>query len=327
MGRYQTRPLLVAKDITTTGWQIACCTAEFRLCQPGRLRPQGVITAYYRGASSVTAIIAINGHCQAWPAAAHPHTRHPRDARPWILDPIKPLADAPSPQTHLSAARTRWPTEKSMHIVLYYAPITCALAPYITLTEANARFDVRTLNLRKDQQHSPEYLKLNPKHKVPLLIVDGRTLTESAAIQTWIARTFPQAKLLPADPWQELKALSLMSWCSSGIHPFLARINSPPKVCDVPNASDSVRRLAEAQLIENFTIADDLLAGREFFFDQFTAPDAHFFWCMRRAKQFEINFSSFKNCTAHFDRMTARPSVQKLLAFEKSVLDDFAKAA
>src|SRR5215469_9287433 len=43
LGRYQTRPVLVAKDTTTTGWQIACCTAEFRLCQPGRLRPQGVI--------------------------------------------------------------------------------------------------------------------------------------------------------------------------------------------------------------------------------------------------------------------------------------------
>ena len=48
-----------------------------------------------------------------------------------------------------------------MHVVLYYAPITCALAPYITLTEAGAKFEVRSLNLRKDQQHSPEYLKLN----------------------------------------------------------------------------------------------------------------------------------------------------------------------
>jgi len=214
-----------------------------------------------------------------------------------------------------------------MHIVLYYAPITCALAPYITLTEAGAAFEVRTLNLRRNQQHSPEYLKLNPKHKVPLLIVDGRALTESAAIQTWISRTFPQAKLLPSDPWQELKALSLMSWCSSGIHPFLARINSPAKVSDAPNAADSVRRLAETQLLENFQIADDLLAGREFFFDHFTAPDAHFFWCMRRAKQFDIDLSSFVHCTAHFARMSARPSVQKLLTFEKSVLDEFAKAA
>ena len=113
-----------------------------------------------------------------------------------------------------------------MEIALYYAPITCALAPYITLTEAGAKFEVRPLNFKKGEHNSPEYLKINPKHKVPLLVVDGKILTESVAIQSWIARTFPQAKLLPADPWQELQAVSLMSWCSGGIHPFLARINS-----------------------------------------------------------------------------------------------------
>ena len=214
-----------------------------------------------------------------------------------------------------------------MDIVLYYAPITCALAPYVTLTEANAKFEVRPLNFRKGQHNSPEYLKLNPKHKVPLLVVDGQVLTESTAIQLWIARTFPQAKLMPADPWQELKAIALHSWCSGGIHPFLARINSPPRVCDVPGADESVRRLATANLMELFKIADDQLKGREFFFDHFTAPDAHFFWCFRRATQFELDLSGFKNCMAHFDRMKQRPSVQKLLAFEKSVQEEFAKAA
>jgi len=214
-----------------------------------------------------------------------------------------------------------------MNIVLYYAPITCALAPYITLTEANAKFEVRPLNLRRNQQNSPEYLKLNPKHKVPLLVVDGKVLGESTAIQLWIARTFPQARLMPSDPWDELKAIGIHSWCSGGIHPFLARLNSPPRVCDVPGAEDSVKKLATANLMENFKIADDMLAGREFFFDHFTAPDAHFFWCQRRARQFEVNLSGFKHCTAHFERMMKRPSVQKLLAFEKSVQEDFAKAA
>ena len=89
-----------------------------------------------------------------------------------------------------------------MEISLYYAPITCALAPDITSREAGAKFEVRPLNFRKGQHTSAEYLKINPKHKVPLLIVDGRVLSESVAIQTWIARTFPQAKSLPADPWQ-----------------------------------------------------------------------------------------------------------------------------
>ncbi len=214
-----------------------------------------------------------------------------------------------------------------MDIVLYYAPITCALAPYITLTEAGASFEVRPLNFGAGQHTSPEYLKINPKHKVPLLIVDGRSLSENVAIQSWIARTFPHAKVLPTDPWQELQAISLLSWCSGGIHPFLTRINSPLRVCDVPGTEDSVKKLAAASLMELFKIADDMLAGRQFFFEHFTAPDAHFFWCQRRARQFGLDLSGLTHCTAHFERMTQRPSVQKLLAFEKSVQDQFAKAA
>ena len=214
-----------------------------------------------------------------------------------------------------------------MNLVLYYAPVTCALAPYVTLTEAQAEFEVRPVNMGKRQHMSPDYLKLNPKHKVPVLAVDGQILTESIAIQTWIARKYPAARLLPADPWQELKAIAVMSWCSSGIHPFLARINSPARVCDAPGAEDSVKRLAQEQLFENFAVAEDMLAGREHFFDHFTAADAHFFWCFRRATQFKLDMSSFKNGMAHFERMQTRASVQKVLDYEKSVQAEFAKAA
>ena len=214
-----------------------------------------------------------------------------------------------------------------MQIVLYYSPIACSLVPYVTLTEAGANFEVRTINLRKGEQSSPDYLKLNPKHKVPVLMVDGQTLTENVAIQIWIARNYPQAKLLPLDPWQELHAVSIMSWCASGIHPFLARINAPTRVCDVPGSDESVRKLAAAQLYESYQIANDLLAGREFFFDHFTASDAHFFWCFRRGTQFELDLSKYKNCQAHFERLQKRPSVQQCLAHEKAVQAEFAKAA
>lgn len=214
-----------------------------------------------------------------------------------------------------------------MDIALYYAPTTCALAPYISLTEAKAEFEVRPLNFRKQQNKSPEYMKINPKHKVPLLVVDGEALTESTAIQIWIARNFPQANLLPSDPWQELKAISLFSWCSSGIHPYLSRINNTAKVCDVPDAGDSVRKYAVEALTECFDIANDMLSGHDYFFDNFTAPDGHFFWCCRRATQFDIDLSGWSNVAAHFDRMQTRASVQKLLAFEKEVMDGFAAAA
>jgi glutathione S-transferase len=214
-----------------------------------------------------------------------------------------------------------------MDVTLYYAPITCALVPYVTLTEANARFDVRPINLRRKQQMSPEYLRLNPKHKVPVLVVDGRPLTENVAIQVWIARNFPEADLLPSDPWQQAQAISLLAWFAAGMHPHLSRINSPAKFCGQPSAEQSVRDIAVKQFFEYLQIADEKLAGREFFFDHFTAPDAHFFWCFRRGLQFDLDQSGFANCMAHFERMKTRPSVQKVLAFEKDVRTEFAKVA
>ncbi len=214
-----------------------------------------------------------------------------------------------------------------MKLVLYYAPVTCALAPYITLTEAGAPFEARPVNMRKGENRTPAYLAMNPKHQVPVLVIDGQPLTENVAIHFWINRNYPAAKLLPSDPMQEVKAISLLSWCSSGIHPFLARINAPSRVCDVAGAEPAVARIAQEQLFEKYKIADDLLAGREFFFDHFTAPDAHFFWCYRRGTQFNLDLSQFKHCTAHFERMKQRPSVQKLLAFEKDVQTEFAKVA
>jgi glutathione S-transferase len=214
-----------------------------------------------------------------------------------------------------------------MSLVLYYAPNACSLVPYVTLTEAGAEFEVRPLNFRKSQHHAPEYLQLNPKHKVPLLLIDGVPLSENVAIQMWIARHYSAARLLPNEPMQELQAISLLAWCASGIHPFLSRINSPPRVCDLPGAEEPVKRLASEQLFENFHIAENRLAGRDFFFDHFTAPDAHFFWCFRRATQFNLDLAQFENCRRHFARMQQRPSVQKAFAYEAEVLRDFARAA
>ncbi len=160
---------------------------------------------------------------------------------------------------------------------LYYAPNACSLVPYVTLTEAGAAFEVINLNFGKGQHLSPEYLRLNPKHKVPVLLIDGVPLTENVAIQIWIARAFPQAKLLPSDPMQEIRAMSLMAWCASGIHPALTPNVLPQQFCDLPGSEDSVRRCAQKKLLENFQIADELLQGRDWFFDHFTAVDAYFF--------------------------------------------------
>lgn len=214
-----------------------------------------------------------------------------------------------------------------MQLTLYYAPMTCALVPYVTLTEAGADFTVQNMNSRSGQLRTPEFLKLNPKHKVPVLVIDGKPLTENVAIQIFIARQFPRAQLLPAEPQSEIEAISLMSWCSSGIHPHLTPNARPENYCDLPGSEESVKRMGNRLLFEDFTLADEMLAGREWFCDHFTAVDAYFFWCFRRAVSFKLDLSAFPHCMAHFERVKQRPSVQKVQAYEKQVLDAFAKTA
>ncbi len=214
-----------------------------------------------------------------------------------------------------------------MSLTLYYTPVACSLVPYVTLTEAKAEFTVQPVNMGKRQNHAPEYLALNPEHKVPTLVVDGRALTQNVAIQQWIARAYPAAKLLPADPWDELKAISVLAWCASGIHPHLTRHFAPQRFCDAPGSEDATRRIARDNIFENFQIAETMLAGRDWFFDHFTAADAHFFWCFRRATQFKLDLAQFKNCTAHFGRMKQRASVKKVEAYEAEVQAQFDKAA
>lgn len=213
-----------------------------------------------------------------------------------------------------------------MKLTLYYAPMTCALVPYVTLTEAGAEFDVRDINTRSGQNRSPEFLSVNPKHKVPVLVIDGEPLTENVAIQIWIARAYPDARLLPSDPKAEIRAISLMAWCASGIHPHLTPNARPENYCDLPGSEESVKRAGNKLLFEDLEIADGLLAGRDWFMDHFTAVDAYFFWCFRRALSFKLDLAAFTSCVAHFERMRARTSVQKCIAYEKQVQDAFARA-
>lgn len=206
-----------------------------------------------------------------------------------------------------------------MPLILYYAPISCALVPYVALTEAGTPFDVRVVNVRGGEQLSADYLKINPKHKVPVLLVDGQSLTENVAIQLWIAHQFPEARLLPTG-FDAFRAISLLAWFASGIHPHLTPNLAPERYCDVPGSADGVRRCAQRFLLESFRIADHMLEKREWFFDSFTLPDIYFFWCYRRANFFDVDTSEMPNCRLHHDRVLDRPSVVALLAFEAEVL-------
>jgi len=207
-----------------------------------------------------------------------------------------------------------------MALTLYYSPIACSLVPYISLLEAGASFTVKVVDFYKGGHLTPEYLQLNPKHAVPVLVVDDEVLTENVAILQWIAMRYPEADLLPDDGLRKFKAIAFLAWCASGIHPHLTPNALPQRYCDLPGSEENVRRCAQKLLREKFAIAENLLSADEWFFKKFSLADVYFFWCFRRAGIFKVELSEFTHCHAHFARVAARPSTKKLLAFEAETL-------
>jgi hypothetical protein len=135
---------------------------------------------------------------------------------------------------------------------LLFSRFSCSLVPYVALIEAGADFDVHIVDFRRGAHLTPEYLRVNPKHQVPVLIVNGEPLTESVAILLWVARHFPQAQLLPIGDLSEFKAIALMDCCDSGIHPHLTPNVLPERYCDLPGSEVGVRRCAHRMLREKF---------------------------------------------------------------------------
>ena len=102
---------------------------------------------------------------------------------------------------------------------LFYAVGTCALASHIALEEAGAEYTTTRLDFSAGDQRKPEYLKVNPKGRVPALITDKGILTETPAILAYIAQLFPKAGLAPLnDPFACARVQAFNNYLCSTAH-------------------------------------------------------------------------------------------------------------
>ena len=108
-------------------------------------------------------------------------------------------------------------------LTFYFAPGSSSMAVHIALHETGAPFEARPMSFATKDMQKPEFLAINPNGKVPTLLVDGRVLTEVAGCLFYLARTYPDANLLPVDdPEAEAQVVSWMSFIASAIHPARA---------------------------------------------------------------------------------------------------------
>ncbi|MDT7951222.1 MAG: glutathione S-transferase family protein [Acetobacteraceae bacterium] len=82
-------------------------------------------------------------------------------------------------------------------LTLFYAPQTRATGVRILLEELGAPYDLHVLRLRRNEQHAPDFLAINPLGKVPAILHDGAVITEQAAIYQYLAELFPERGLAP----------------------------------------------------------------------------------------------------------------------------------
>ena len=155
-------------------------------------------------------------------------------------------------------------------LTLYFAPGSSSMAVHIALHEIGIPFESRPMSF-KTGMRAPEFLALNPEGKVPVLLIDGRPLTEVAAILFYLAKRFPDAELLPHDDLEaEAQALSWMSFIASTLHPARQRGLDYAKAGLRHCRSQAGRRLGAGALFDRrHPSVPAVLAAR-----QFAAPRA-----------------------------------------------------
>jgi glutathione S-transferase len=187
-------------------------------------------------------------------------------------------------------------------LTLFFAPGASSMAPHIALHEIGASFEARPVRFDQNDTRKADFLALNPEGKVPLLLIDGRPLSEVAAILYYLARRHPEVRLWPTgDIEAEAHAVSWMSFIASTVHP--------------------ARRQGLDHARQIYTVADQRLgAGPWALGEAYSIADIHLFRLFWRFRN-SLNppDDQFPNLVRLYDRMMARPAVQKTLEVEAAV--------
>jgi glutathione S-transferase len=187
-------------------------------------------------------------------------------------------------------------------LTFYFAPGSSSMAVHIALHETGAPFEARPMSFATKDMQTPEFRAINPNGKVPTLLIDGRVLTEVAGCLFYLARTYPDANLLPVnDPEAEAQVVSWMSFIASAIHP--------------------ARQAGIERTREVWQIADKRLGANEWAVGgRYSIADIHLFrlyWRTRDA--LEPKAGGFANIEAHYQRVMARPAVRKTIEIEEKI--------
>lgn len=203
-------------------------------------------------------------------------------------------------------------------LTLFYAPGTCAFASHIALEDSGATYEAKKVNFAESEQRKPEYLKINPKGRVPALVTDHGILTETPAILVFIAQSFPKANLIPMnDPFRLAQIQSFNSYLCATVHVAHAHRMRGYRWADDPVALAEMKRKVPQTVGECFDLIEhEYFKGPWVTGDTYTICDPYLFTLAGWLEADGLDPKRFPKVLDHRNRMAERPAVKKILARE-----------
>jgi glutathione S-transferase len=205
---------------------------------------------------------------------------------------------------------------------LYYAPGTCALATHIAFEEAGADYEAVRVDFGSQAQRSPEYLAINPKGRVPALVTERGTLTETPGLLLFVAQQFPAAELAPlADPFALAQVQEFNSYLCATVHVAHAHGRRGTRWADDAAAIEAMKRKVPASMTECAALIEHkLLKGPWVMGERYTICDPYLFTIGTWLEGDGVDMAKLPRLLDHRQRMLARPAVQKAVSVEGTQL-------
>ena len=161
-------------------------------------------------------------------------------------------------------------------IKFWYSPGACSLASHILLNEAGVEFESVELDVHAG--YPVEFRHINPKMRVPVLSIDGQTITETPAIMTAISQLAPDKHLLGKTGLEIVRAYEWLNWISGTLHgQAFGGLFRPYRFSDDPTTYESIKAKSLLTVQECFATIDQDLLSEYAVGSDFTAVDAYLY--------------------------------------------------
>ena len=182
------------------------------------------------------------------------------------------------------------------------------------LKELDADFEFVSVNLLEGEHKRPEFLRLNPAGKVPVLVDGDLVIPESAAIVLYLADKYPEKALLPVEPALRAEAYRWVMFAVTELEQPLWRITRHTFIYPPEKRSPADIELAREDFTTMAAILDKHLEGREFIVgDSLTVADCVTAYLIDWAGECNL-IESFPQLRAYLERLYARPNAPQRIA-------------